>query len=77
MKKYGYKNISSMNEFEQSSNNDGKHEFSYNSSKHIEYNDFVNWGNQNKWGMPGQTEYRIKTLEQLLKAGDKVSNTNK
>jgi len=73
MEKYGYKNISSKNEFEQSSKKEGKHNFSYDSSKHVAYQGFINWGDQNNWGVPGQTKYIIKTLEDLLGAREKVS----
>ena len=73
MKKYGYKIISSRNEFEKSSEKQGKHDFSYNSSKHVTYQGFINWGDQTEWGVPGQTKYRVKTLEDLLGAGERVS----
>ena len=77
MEKYGYKNIGQMDEFSQSADKEGKHDFSYNSKDHIEYNDFINWGKQNQWGMPGQTRYFIKSVDDLLGAGKKVSETNK
>jgi hypothetical protein len=46
MEKYGYKNISSRNEFEKSSENEGHHDFSYNSGNHITHQGFINWGEQ-------------------------------
>ena len=75
MEKYGYKNISSMDEFEQSSSKEGKHDFSYNSGNHITHQGFINWGEQKDWGVPGQTIYSVKTVDDLLGAGDKVSTT--
>ena len=75
MEKYGYKNISSMDEFEQSSSKEGKHDFSYNSGNHITHQGFINWGEQKDWGVPGQTTYSVKTVDDLLGAGDKVSTT--
>jgi hypothetical protein len=73
MKKYGYKNISSMDEFNQSAEKNGKHEFSYKSGAHTTHNDFIRWGDQNKWGLPGQSKYDVKDLNTLLKAGEIVS----
>ena len=77
MKNYGYKNISSMDEFSQSAEHEGKHEFSYKSGKHITNNGFINWGEQNQWGLPGQTKYDVKDVNSLLNAADKVSTTTK
>ena len=76
MEKYGYKNITSRNEFEKSSKNEGHHDFSYNSGKHITHQGFINWGEQKDWGVPGQTVYTVKTVDDLLKANEIVSNTN-
>lgn len=76
MEKYGYKNISSRDEFEKSASKDGNHDFSYNSGNHITYQGFINWGEQKDWGVPGQTTYTVKTIDDLLGAGDKVSNTS-
>ena len=73
MKKYGYKNISSMDEFEQSAENNGNHVFSYKSGKYITHNDFIRWGDQNEWGLPGQSKYDVKDLDTLLNAGETVS----
>ena len=76
MEKYGYKNITSRNEFEKSSENEGHHDFSYNSGKHITHQGFINWGEQKDWGVPGQTVYTVNTVDDLLKANEIVSNTN-
>lgn len=77
MEKYGYKNISSMDEFSRAAKNEGKHEFSYNSGKYLTHNDFINWGDQHKWGTPNQTKYHVKTLDDLINANQKVSTTTK
>lgn len=76
MKKYGYKNISGMNDFEKHSQKNGDHEFTYNSGNHITHQGFINWGEQNNWGLPGQTKYKVKELNDLIKAAEKVSSTN-
>jgi len=73
MEKYGYKNISSRNEFEQSASAEGKHQFSYNSGKFISNYDFIDWGSQGRWGVPGQTRYTIKTANDLIGANSEVS----
>jgi len=73
MEKYGYKNISHRNEFEQNTEKLGKHQFSYNSGKYITHYNFINWGDQQKSGMPGQSNYTVKTLDVLLNAGAIVS----
>ena len=77
MEKYGYKNISTRSEFEQASAKDGSHSFSYNSGEHIGNYGFINWGDQNQWGSPGQSKYSVKTVDQLLNAGKTVSETSK
>ena len=77
MEKYGYKNISSMDDFAKSSAKDGNHEFPYKSWDHVTHNDFIKWGDQNQWGVPGQTRYDVKTVDDLLNAGQKVSTTEK
>lgn len=77
MEKYGYKNISSMDEFSKSAEKEGNHEFSYHSGGHVTYNNFIKWGDQNQWGLPGQTRYDVKTVDDLLNAGQKVSTTEK
>jgi len=73
MEKYGYKNISNMDEFQKHSENNGNHNFSYNSGNHITHQGFINWGEQNQWGSPGQTKYDVKTVDALLGAAEKVS----
>jgi hypothetical protein len=75
MEKYGYKNISNMDDFQKHSQNNGNHEFPYNSGKHVTHQGFINWGDQNNWGAPGQSRYSVKTVEDLLGAADKVSTT--
>lgn len=50
MEKYGYKNISSMDDFAKSSAKEGGHEFSYKSGDHVTHNGFIKWGDQNQWG---------------------------
>ncbi len=73
MKKYGYRNIEHRNEFQQHSEKLGKHEFSYDSGKFITHYDFIDWGKQQTLGVPGQSHYYIKTLEDLLNANSIVS----
>ncbi len=73
MEKYGYKNIANMDEFSEAAKAEGKYDFSYNSGKHLNNQGFINWGDQNKWGSPGQTSYKMKDLDQLLKANEIVS----
>jgi hypothetical protein len=73
MEKYGYKNISSMDDFAKSSAKEGNHEFSYKSGDHVTHNDFIKWGDQNQWGVPGQTRYDVKTVDALLNAAQNVS----
>lgn len=77
MKKYGYKNISSMDDFAKSSAKDGNHDFSYKSEGYITHNNFIKWGDQNQWGVRGQSRYDVKTIGDLLNAGQKVSITKK
>ena len=76
MEKYGYKNISHRNEFEEHTKKMGKYQFSYNSGKYITHFDFINWGDQQPCGMPGQTHYYVKTLDDLLNANAVVSGTH-
>lgn len=73
MQKYGYKNISSRNEFEKSSKNGGKFNFGPPEMKHLTNYDFVNFTSQGDFGMPGETRYSVKTLDDLIKAGEKSS----
>lgn len=73
MKKYGYKNIAHRDEIQKNTEKLGKHEFSYNSGKYITHYDFINWGGQQPCGVPGQTKYYIKTLDDLLNANSIVS----
>ena len=75
MEKYGYKNISNMDDFQKHSENNGVHNFQYNSGNHITHQGFINWGKQNSWGSPGQSSYDIKTVRDLLGAAEKVSTT--
>ena len=64
-----------MDDFEKHSQNNGNHEFSYNSGRHITQHGFINWGDQNNWGSPGQSKYTVKTVDDLLGAANKVSTT--
>ena len=73
MEKYGYKNISNRNEMEQNAKKFGKHTFSYNSGDYVTNYNFIDWSKQNPCGMPGQTKYYVKTVEELLKANEIVS----
>jgi len=75
MEKYGYKNISSRNEFEKHAAESGNHQFSYNSTPHITNYGFINWGEQKDWGVPGQTLYNVKTMDELIKAHEAVSKS--
>jgi hypothetical protein len=73
MEKYGYKNISSRNEFEKASKNDGR--FGGNTpvvGDELTTYDFVDLKAKGDWGMPGQTRYYVKPIEDLLKANDKM-----
>jgi len=73
MGKHGYKNISSRNEFEKASKKDGKFNYGPPGKKHLTEYDFIDWATQGDWGMPGQTRYFVKPIEDLLKASDKMS----
>ena len=77
MEKYGYRNISNRDEIKQNTEKLGKHIFSNNSGKHVTRYDFINWGDQSPCGLPGQTNYDVKSLENLLGASEIVSNTKK
>lgn len=73
MEKYGYKNISSRSEFEKASKNDGKFNVITPETKNITNYGFVDWSTQGNFGMPGQTRYNIKTVDDMLNAGSKAS----
>lgn len=73
MEKYGYRNISSRKEFEKASDNNGKFAPVTHEMKNITHYDFVDWGKQGHWGMPGQTNYSVKELDSLLTASDNAS----
>ena len=64
MKNYGYKNISSRNEFEKGS----KINYGPVNGKNLTRYDFVDWGTQGDFGMPGQTRYNVKDVKDLLGA---------
>lgn len=72
MEKYGYKNISSRQEFEKASKNDGKFENKPVDSKHLTNYDFIDWASQGNWGMPGQTRYFVRQFDDLRGAEEKV-----
>ena len=69
MEKYGYKNISSRNEFEKGS----KINFGPVDTKHLSKYDFIDWSSQGNFGMPGQTRYDIKDVNALLGAQENAS----
>lgn len=73
MEKYGYKNISSRREFEKASKSNGKFNISSPQAKNLTNYDFVDWGTQGNWGMPGQTRYFVKEVGDLVNANDKMS----
>lgn len=75
MKKYGYKNISTMDDFDKSTRNGGKHEPNMTQEKHYGNNGMVDWSKQGTWGVPGQTQYKLKTIEELLKANEISTGT--
>lgn len=68
MEKHGYKNISSRNEFEKGF----KASFKPIDTKHITKYNFTDWVSQGHFGMPGQTRYFIKELDDLIGASDKM-----
>ncbi len=74
MEKYGYKNISSRNEFEKASKKDGRFNHGPVEGDELTTYDFVDLKKKGDWGMPGQTRYYVKTIEDLVKANDKMSN---
>lgn len=73
MEKYGYKNISSRSEFEKASNNDGKFDVITSETKNITNYGFVDWSTQGDFGVPGQTKYNVKSMDDLINAGTNVS----
>jgi hypothetical protein len=74
MEKYGYKNISSRNEFEKASKNNGRINYGPVKGKNLTTYDFIDWTTQGNFGMPGQTRYFVKNVEDLTKANDKASS---
>ena len=73
MEKYGYKNISSRNEFEKASKRDGRVDDGLVEGEELTIYDFVDLKKKRDWGMPGQTRQYVKTIEDLVKANDKMS----
>jgi len=73
MEKYGYRNISSRNEFEKASKKDGKVNYGPVSGKNLTNYNFIDWSKQGNWGMPGQTRYFVKDLDSLIKADSAAS----
>ena len=73
MEKDGYKNISSRSEFEKASNNDGKFDVITPETKNITNYGFVDWSTQGNFGVPGQTKYDVKSIDDLINAGTRVS----
>ena len=70
MKKYGYKNISHMDSFLKSDKNDFKNDPVMTKDEHYGNHNMVDWGKQGDWGVPGQTHYRLKTIDELIKANE-------
>ena len=75
MEKYGYKNISSRNEFEKASKNDGRVNHGPVVGDELTTYGFVDIKNKGDWGMPGQTWYYVKTVDDLIKANDRMTKT--
>lgn len=75
MEKYGYKNISSRNEFEKAAKADGRIQGSTTPEGDLTNYGFVDFNKKGSWGMPGETRYYVKTIEDLVKANDKVSKS--
>lgn len=73
MEKYGYKNISSRTEFEKASKSNGKFNTPIPQNKNLTIYNFVDWTTQGDWGMPGQTRYFVKDVEDLVKASEKMT----
>jgi len=68
MEKYGYKNISSRDEFEKASKKDTQIPNNPVDHKHLTNYDFIDITSNGKWGMPGQTRYFVKDIDSLVKA---------
>lgn len=75
MEKYGYKNISSRNEFEKATKNNGRVNHSPVAGDELTTYDFVDLNKKGDWGMPGQTRYYVKTIDDLITASDKMSKS--
>jgi hypothetical protein len=73
MEKYGYKNISSRNEFQKGSKKEGKINYGPAEMKHLTNYDFIDFTSQGSFGMPGETRYSVKTIDDLIKANEKIS----
>ena len=73
MEKYGYRNISSRDEFEKASKNDGKVNYGPVDGKNLTNYNFIDLTKQGSWGMPGQTRYYVKDLDSLIKADSLAS----
>ena len=74
MEKYGYKNISDRNGFEEASKRDTQIPNNPVATTNLTNYDFIDWSTKGNFGMPGQTRYFVKEVDDLIKAGDKVSN---
>ena len=74
MEKYGYKNISSRDEFEKASKKDTQIPNKPVEHKHLTNYDFIDITSNGKWGMPGQTRYFVKDIDSLVKAHEFSSN---
>lgn len=73
MEKYGYKNISSRNEFEKTSSNSKKVNQGPVVANDLTSYGFVDLNKKGNWGMPGETRYFVKNIEDLINASDNVN----
>lgn len=73
MEKYGYKNISSKNEFERAAKGDGRVNPGPVGEDELTTYGFVDLKKKGDWGMPGQTRHYVKTVDDLINANSKMS----
>lgn len=73
MEKYGYKNISSKNEFEKASKKNTGANYSTSAVDNLTTYGFVDLNKKGDWGMPGETRYYVKNIEDLINASDKMN----
>jgi hypothetical protein len=75
MEKYGYKNISSRDEFEKASKKSTQIPNNPVDKKHLTNYNFIDITSNGTWGMPGQTRYSVKDTESLVNAHEKASKS--